>query len=97
MNNSLDKCNICPRLCNVNRNNNELGFCKCNNEIKIANYSLHMWEEPCISGKEGSGTVFFCGCPLRCIFCQNHVIALGKEKTGEKIGKEIIVKETFYR
>ena len=57
-----------------------------------------MWEEPCVSGKEGSGTVFFCGCPLRCVFCQNHIIALGKEKSGEKIGKEIDIfrlKEIF--
>ena len=55
----LNKCNICPRECQVNRNNNELGFCKCNNEIKIANYSLHMWEEPCISGETGVELYFF--------------------------------------
>lgn len=75
MNEILNKCNICPRCCNVNRNNNELGFCKCNNEIKIANYSLHMWEEPCISGEVGSGTVFFSYCNLQCIYCQNYEIS----------------------
>jgi len=75
MNEILNKCNICPRECNVNRNNNELGFCKCNNEIKIANYSLHMWEEPCISGDVGSGTVFFSYCNLQCIYCQNYEIS----------------------
>ena len=71
----LDKCNICPRECNINRNSNEVGFCKCNNEIKIANYSLHMWEEPCISGEVGSGTVFFSYCNLQCIYCQNYEIS----------------------
>ena len=75
MNEILNKCNICPRSCNVNRNNNELGFCKCNNEIKIANYSLHMWEEPCVSGDVGSGTVFFSYCNLQCIYCQNYEIS----------------------
>jgi len=89
MNEILNKCNICPRICNVNRNNNELGFCKCNNEIKIANYSLHMWEEPCISGDVGSGTVFFSYCNLQCIYCQNYEIStLHKGKT---ISKEELV------
>jgi len=86
--NKLDKCNICPRECNVNRNNNELGFCKCNNEIKIANYSLHMWEEPCISGESGSGTIFFSHCNLKCIYCQNYEISKlhkGKTVTEEKL------------
>lgn len=75
MNEMLNKCNICPRSCNVNRNNNEIGFCKCNNEIRIANYSLHMWEEPCISGDIGSGTIFFSYCNLQCIYCQNYEIS----------------------
>ena len=73
--NELLKCNICPRNCNVNRVNNELGFCKCNSEIKIANYSLHKWEEPCISGVTGSGTVFFSYCNMQCIYCQNYEIS----------------------
>ena len=82
-----DNCNICPRNCNVNRNNNEYGFCKAGNNIKIARYSLHYWEEPCISGKRGSGTIFFSGCNLKCIFCQNYDISFynkGKEITVER-------------
>ena len=86
------RCTLCPRNCSVDRGNGKTGYCGQTNKIYVARAALHMWEEPCISGKEGSGTVFFCGCPLRCIFCQNHVIALGKEKNGEKIGKEITLK-----
>ena len=91
-------CNLCPRNCFVDRENGKIGYCGQTNKIYVARAALHMWEEPCISGKEGSGTVFFCGCPLRCIFCQNHIIALGKEKSGEKIGEEIDIfrlKEIF--
>ena len=89
MNEVLNKCNICPRECNVNRNKNELGFCKCNNEIKIANYSLHMWEEPCISGGTGSGTVFFSYCNLQCVYCQNYEIS--KLHKGWTVTKEQLV------
>ena len=84
---NLDNCNICPRKCGVNRNKKELGFCKAGNKIKIARYSLHFWEEPCISGKKGSGTIFFSGCNLKCIFCQNYDISFnnnGKEITIER-------------
>lgn len=84
---NLNSCTICPRNCNVNRNNNELGFCKSGNKIKIARYSLHYWEEPCISGKSGSGTIFFSGCNLKCIFCQNYDLSfsnIGKEITIER-------------
>lgn len=84
---NLESCNICPRNCNVNRNSNELGFCKAGNKIKIARYSLHFWEEPCISGSNGSGTIFFSGCNLKCIFCQNYDISFnnsGKEITIER-------------
>ena len=91
-------CNLCPRNCFVDRENGKIGYCGQTIKIFVARAALHMWEEPCISGKEGSGTVFFCGCPLRCIFCQNHSIALGKEKSGAKIGKEIDIfrlKEIF--
>ena len=93
-----NKCNLCPRNCFVDREDGKIGYCGQTDKVRIARAALHMWEEPCISGKEGSGTVFFCGCPLRCIFCQNHRIALGKEKSGEKIGKEVSVnrlKEIF--
>lgn len=89
MNELLNKCNICPRECNVNRNNNQLGFCRCNNEIKIANYSLHMWEEPCISGSVGSGTVFFSYCNLQCIYCQNYEISTLHK--GKVVNKEELV------
>ena len=91
-------CNLCPRDCNVDREAGKIGYCGQTDKIYVARAALHMWEEPCISGKEGSGTVFFCGCPLRCIFCQNHRIALGKEVNGERIGKEISIgrlKEIF--
>lgn len=83
---NLDKCMICPRACKVNRNK-ELGFCKAGNKIKIARYSLHFWEEPCISGSTGSGTIFFSGCNLKCIFCQNYDISFknnGKEISIER-------------
>ena len=72
------KCNLCPRNCNVNRKAGELGYCGQPYEITAARAALHMWEEPCISGERGSGTVFFSGCPLRCVYCQNHSIAIGK-------------------
>lgn len=74
-------CNLCPRTCNVDRDI-KTGFCMMNNEIRAARAALHMWEEPCISGNNGSGTVFFTGCTLRCVFCQNYRIASeGEGKT----------------
>jgi len=75
MNRYLDKCNLCPRNCLVNRNNNELGFCKAPKDLVIAKAYLHKWEEPCISGDIGSGTIFFSYCNLKCIFCQNYDIS----------------------
>lgn len=77
-----EKCTLCPRECNVNRYKNK-GYCKTGNKLLVARAALHMWEEPCISGVEGSGTVFFGGCSLGCIYCQNAKIRDGK------IGKEI--------
>jgi len=85
-------CNLCPRNCLVDREAGTSGYCGQTDKIYVARAALHMWEEPCISGEDGSGTVFFCGCSLRCIFCQNHKIALGKETNGERIGKEITIK-----
>lgn len=93
-----DKCILCPRNCSVDRKNGKTGYCGQTNKVYVARAALHMWEEPCISGKEGSGTVFFCGCTLRCIFCQNHQIVLGKAESGDKIGKEVSIerlKEIF--
>lgn len=82
---NLSKCDICPRKCGINREKGELGFCQMKDKIKIARYSLHYWEEPIISGETGSGTIFFSGCNLKCIFCQNFKIS------SENIGKEISV------
>ncbi len=70
----FDNCKLCPRKCGINRNRGELGFCKAGNKIKIAKAYLHMWEEPCISGNNGSGTIFFSNCNLRCMYCQNYYI-----------------------
>lgn len=69
------KCNLCPRCCNVDRDNGEVGFCQAPDEMVIARYSLHKWEEPVISGDVGSGTIFFSYCNLRCLFCQNYEIS----------------------
>lgn len=75
--NLMASCNLCPRGCHADRSGGKLGRCHENAEVRIARASLHMWEEPCISGEEGSGTVFFSGCPLGCVYCQNHNIADG--------------------
>ena len=76
------KCYICPRECGADRENGQLGVCGVDNKIYIARADLHMWEEPCISGEEGSGTVFFKGCSLGCIYCQNYSISRGMRVTG---------------
>lgn len=83
----FSKCNLCPRECSVNRNNKELGYCRASNKLKIGGYHLHMWEEPIISGKNGSGTIFFSYCNLRCIYCQNYDISIydnGEEVTIDR-------------
>ena len=77
----FNKCNICPRECNVNRNKGEIGYCGASNKIKIGGYHLHMWEEPIITGKNGSGTIFFSYCNLRCIYCQNYDISINNNGT----------------
>ncbi len=79
----LDRCKCCPRNCLVNRNNNEIGVCRASDKIKISKYYLHMWEEPCISSKNGSGTVFFSGCNLKCVYCQNYKIS--QEENGKNV------------
>jgi putative pyruvate formate lyase activating enzyme len=78
-------CNICPRLCNVNREVKK-GFCSMGESPVVAKAFLHMWEEPCISGTKGSGTVFFSGCNLKCVFCQNYTIS--QENFGKEISPE---------
>ncbi len=80
-------CNICPRKCNVNRSL-KTGVCGVSDTLKIARAAAHFWEEPCISGTGGSGTVFFSGCNMKCVFCQNYEISsgcFGKEITAERL------------
>lgn len=71
----LEKCNLCIRKCKINRLNGQVGVCNSTYSLKIARAKLHHWEEPCISGSNGSGTVFFSNCNLKCVFCQNHSIS----------------------
>ena len=83
----MSVCNICPRNCNVDRTV-KTGFCSMPQTVKISRAALHMWEEPCISGEKGSGTVFFSGCNMKCVFCQNKEIStggFGKEITVERL------------
>lgn len=89
----LEQCMLCPHNCKVNRLNGEVGRCKCSNKIKIALVSLHKFEEPCISGENGSGTIFFSNCNLNCMFCQNYEIShqgKGYEITIEELAKIFI-------
>ena len=75
----LNSCTICPHNCKINRNNGQIGRCRIGDKVKIALASVHNYEEPCISGKNGSGTIFFSNCNLSCIYCQNYKISqLGK-------------------
>ena len=75
---STSPCSLCPRECLVDRTGGQTGFCLADDRIMVARAALHMWEEPCISGAGGSGTVFFSGCNLRCVYCQNYEIAAGR-------------------
>ena len=94
----LDKCELCPRACKVNRLNGELGFCKASDKVKVALVSTHYFEEPCISGElgenqKGSGTIFFSNCNLRCMFCQNYEIShkgKGVEITTDRLAEIMI-------
>lgn len=82
----MSDCTLCPRRCHANRAAGQTGFCGQTAQLRAARATLHFWEEPCISGDCGSGTVFFSGCSLQCIFCQNHEIALGE--SGKVISVE---------
>ena len=86
MKNVFKKCDLCPRNCLVDRTINT-GVCGMHDKLVVARTSLHMWEEPCISGETGSGTIFFTGCNLKCIFCQNHEIST------DLIGQEITIED----
>lgn len=80
-------CNLCPRECMAEREKGQKGYCLSDNRIFVARAGLHMWEEPCISGSQGFGTVFFSGCNLRCVYCQNYEIARGQR------GKQLSIEE----
>ena len=91
----LENCTICPHQCGANRNKGQLGRCKAKDTVKIALYSIHFFEEPCISGEKGSGTIFFSNCNLNCIYCQNYEISQlgkGKEYTIEQLA-DIMLKQ----
>lgn len=81
-------CNICPRKCNAQRESAQ-GFCRAPECFKLARAALHFWEEPCISGKNGSGAVFFSGCNLKCVYCQNYEISIGDK--GTQISDERLI------
>lgn len=86
----MEICTLCPRNCAVDRENGERGICGQTETLKVARAALHYWEEPCISGTKGSGTVFFSGCSLHCVFCQNRNIAngdAGKEISTERLAE----------
>ena len=85
----MEACRLCPRECDVNRLKGKKGFCGVDAKVMVARAALHMWEEPCISGKEGSGAVFFSGCSLGCGFCQNRRISRGQ--SGKQITIEHLV------
>ena len=87
----LEKCNLCPHRCNVNRLEGKIGRCKMTSKVKTALANLHYYEEPCISGENGSGTVFFAGCNMNCKFCQNYKIS--QNLKGEEISIEDLAKE----
>lgn len=81
-------CTLCPRMCRVDRDSGQKGYCRMDSTVRGARAALHMWEEPCISGEKGSGAVFFSGCTLGCVFCQNRQIAdgtCGKEISVERL------------
>lgn len=85
----ITNCNLCPRRCGVNRTK-RVGFCGAGEKVRIALVSLHQWEEPCLVGEKGAGTVFFSYCSLRCVYCQNHAIShggQGVEVTTERLAE----------
>lgn len=83
---TMENCRLCPRNCGVNRLEGQRGFCGADAKIRAARAALHMWEEPCISGREGSGALFFSGCSLGCVFCQNRSISRGER--GKEVSPE---------
>ena len=93
----LQKCEICPHKCKIDRTKNQVGRCKSKDTVKLALASIHNFEEPCISGRNGSGTVFFSNCNLSCEFCQNYEISqqgLGKEISIERLAEIFIEQQS---
>lgn len=90
---TYEACDLCPRACGVDRTRGERGACRMTNRLVLARAALHHWEEPCISGTAGSGTVFFSGCPLGCVYCQNHEIADGSHGLAVDDGR---LEEIFF-
>ena len=91
-----DPCHLCPRACGVSRGAGETGYCRMPATPHVARADLHMWEEPCLSGTRGSGTVFFAGCTLRCIYCQNREISrgiAGRPYTVEQLADAYLILE----
>ena len=89
---TMRQCNLCPRGCGIDRETRH-GVCGCGAVMRVARAALHMWEEPCLSGERGSGAVFFAGCPLHCIFCQNAAISggdTGRAYTPEELAGEML-------
>lgn len=86
MNIQMNRCRLCPRNCGADRAHGRTGACGETDEIRVGRAALHMWEEPCISGEKGSGTVFFAGCPLGCVYCQNET--LSRAKAGKAVSVE---------
>ena len=81
-----ESCTLCPRACGAKRTNGERGYCRSDAHARVAHSMLHHWEEPCLSGRNGSGTVFFSGCSLKCVYCQNYDIAVNGD--GGKVSKD---------
>lgn len=89
---TMRQCNLCPRHCGIDRSV-RTGVCGCGDTMRVARAALHMWEEPCLSGERGSGAVFFAGCPLHCIFCQNSAISggdTGRAYTPDELAVEFL-------
>ncbi|MBE6761732.1 MAG: radical SAM protein [Ruminococcaceae bacterium] len=97
MHTEYNECRLCPRECKVNRNMGEVGFCGASNKTEVNRIDLHFMEEPIISGKNGSGTVFFTHCTMKCIFCQNSQISrrksVGKKFSAEELAEQYITLE----
>ncbi|MCR4947124.1 MAG: radical SAM protein [Lachnospiraceae bacterium] len=90
--NTKTSCTLCPRKCAAGRTLHRYGYCRMSDEIIVSRAALHMWEEPCISGTAGSGTVFFSGCNMGCVYCQNYRISRGSA-TGDVPGRKVPLRE----